>query len=314
MASALHQRLSKVDLNLLPVLLVLIETQSTQLTADRIGRSQSAVSHALNRLREMLGDPLFIRHGPALQPTPLLAELQEPLRQLLFEVTTIVSRGATFDAPTSTREIVIGCPDIASPLAMSLCKTLQQQGPQLTFRITSTRQGSALLKAGEIDLMLSLYRNKAEHGQDITHIGALKWGFYTGGKCRIAKKPSAAHWCSRPHVQVHTGKGGRTPIDDAASIAGVTREIGLKVNSFMEALFVASQGEMFFTTFPALAHPVALALRLKEFPLPLDVHAAPLSIVTRQTRFDPMSQWLHEHAVRHVERALLSSDYFSMPG
>ena len=57
-------RLMRADLNLLPVLLVLIDTESTQATADRIGRSQSAVSHALGRLRILLGDELFVRNGP----------------------------------------------------------------------------------------------------------------------------------------------------------------------------------------------------------------------------------------------------------
>ena len=128
MSNDLQKRLSRIDLNLLPLLLDLMETQSTQATAKRIGRTQSAVSHALNRLRDMMGDQLLVRHGPKLIPTPLLIDLQAPLRQLLGDAASIVESGVKFDPSQTSREVVVGCFDLATPLASDLSEALKGQG------------------------------------------------------------------------------------------------------------------------------------------------------------------------------------------
>ena len=315
MSDTLQKRLSRIDLNLLPLLLVLMETQSTQATADQIGRTQSAVSHALNRLREMMGDQLFVRHGPKLIPTPLLLELETPMRQLLGDAASIVERGVAFDPSHSDREVVIGCFDLAMPLAGQVCEALKLQGPNLTFRITDARSSNTRLRAGEIDLIIGLYRNKAEPGQSMSFVRNVGWAFLASERLRMPENPSAEDWAERPHVQVYTGGQGRSPVADAARLAGVKRRVALQVDSFMQALFTASQGEMLFTTFPLLAHPVAQRFALKPYPLPFEMPDAPLSLVTRATKHDPFANWLHnsakdvlvdalEHAARDLEKEL----------
>lgn len=296
MSDTLQKRLSRIDLNLLPLLLVLMETRSTQTTADQIGRTQSAVSHALNRLRDMMGDQLFVRHGPKLIPTPLLLELETPMRQLLGDAASIVERGVAFDPAQSDREVVIGCFDLAMPLAGQVCETLKLQGPNLTFRITDARSSNTRLRAGEIDLIIGLYRNKAEPGQSMSFVRNVGWAFLAAEAMPMPEHPSVEDWAVRPHVQVYTGGQGRSPVADAARLAGLKRRVALQVDSFMQALFIASQGEMLFTTFPLLAHPVAQRFGLKPYPLPFEMPDAPLSLVTRTTQYDPFANWLHNSA------------------
>ncbi len=296
MSDTLQKRLSRIDLNLLPLLLVLMETHSTQATAEQIGRTQSAVSHALNRLRDMMGDQLFVRHGPKLIPTPLLLELETPMRQLLGDAASIVERGVAFDPAQSDREVVIGCFDLAMPVAGQVCDALKLQGPNLTFRITDARSSNTRLRAGEIDLIIGLYRNTAEPGQSMSFVQNVGWGFFASREMPIPSTPSAEDWAARPHVQVYTGGQGRSPVADAARLAGVKRRVALQVDSFMQALFTASQGEMLFTTFPLLAHPVAQRFGLKPYPLPFEMPDAPLSLVTRTTKHDPFANWLHNSA------------------
>ena len=298
----LRRRLSRIDLNLLPVLLVLMETGSTQATADRIGRTQSAVSHALNRLRDMLGDALFVRHGPRLVPTPLLLEMEAPLSAILHDAALLVERGRRFDPRTAERVVVIGCPDLALPLAEAICDGLARDAPNIQFRITGHRNGTTRLREGELDLLISLYRNTPDPGQRMSHVAAVDWAFYGAPGVISAAAPSAEDWARLPHVQVHTGAGGRTPIDDAARLAGVRRRVGLQVESFFEALFVASRGRMFFTTFPGLVRPIAARMGLEEHPLPFDVPSAPVCVITRDTKFEPLSQWVHEVAAATAER------------
>lgn len=304
MSDTLQKRLSRIDLNLLPLLLVLIETQSTQATADQIGRTQSAVSHALNRLRHMMADQLFVRHGPKLIPTPLLLELEAPIRQLLGDAAGIVERGIRFDPKASDRQVVIGCFDLAMPLAGQVCEALRAEAPGLSFRITDARSGNTRLRAGEIDLIIGLYRNKSEPGQSLSFVRNVGWAFFASGAVGMPPQPSAADWSALPHVQVHTGPLGRSPVDDAARIAGVKRRVALQVESFMQALFVASHGQMLFTTFPVLAGPLAQRFGLRSYPLPFEMPDAPLSIVTRDKKHDPFADWLHRSAKEAISTAL----------
>lgn len=304
MSDDLQKRLSRIDLNLLPLLLVLMETRSTQATADRIGRTQSAVSHALNRLRDMMGDQLFVRHGPKLIPTPLLLDLEIPMRQLLGDAASLVERGVRFDPAHATREVVIGCYDLAMPLTEHVCEALKRDAPNLSFRITDARSANTRLRTGEIDLIIGLYRNKAEPGQSLRFIRNVSWAFLASETLDLPHTPSAQDWAAIPHVQVHTGQQGRSPVADAARIAGVKRRVALKVDNFMQALFVASQGAMLFTTFPLLTHPLAQKLGLKTYPLPFEMPEAPLSIVTRATKHDPFAAWLHDNAAAAVTKTL----------
>ena len=304
MTQSLQKRLSRIDLNLLPILLVLMETRSTQATADQIGRTQSAVSHALNRMREMMGDQLFVRHGPKLIPTPLLLEIEAPMRQMLGDAVGIVERGVRFDPAESDRQIVIACADLGMPLAEAICGALKEMGPKLSFRITDPRSGNTRLRSGEIDMIISLYRNKAEPGQKLSTIRNVDWAFLASREIDLPDEPTSEDWASYPHVQVHTGSGGRTPVDDAARVAGVKRSVALQVDSFMQALYVASHGKMLFTTFPALAGPVAEKFGLKAYPLPFEMPPAPLAIITRDTTHDPLAAWLHDCALNVITAAL----------
>ena len=183
-------------------------------------------------------------------------------------------------------------------------KHSKAKAPGLRFHITDARSGNTRLRSGEVDLLISMYRNKAQPGQSISSIANLDWAFVAARRLGLPSDPSAETWAGLPHVQVHTGAQGRTPVEDAARLAGVTREVALKVSNFMQALYVASQGKMLFTTFPALIGPIAEKFDLGIYKLPFEMPAAPLSIVTRATKFDPFSLWLHETAKAVIEEAL----------
>lgn len=75
--------LRRVDLNLLVVFDVLMEERSVTRAADRLGRTQSAISHALGRLREQLGDPLLVKSGMRMLPSPFAEHLVMEVRPIL---------------------------------------------------------------------------------------------------------------------------------------------------------------------------------------------------------------------------------------
>ena len=138
-------RLNKIDLNLLTVLHALLETGSTQGAALRIGRTQSAASHSLKRLRELLDDPLFTRNGPVLTPTTFALALKQPLANLLGEVVSLVESGTTFDPSTSPREVVVAAPDICFGHVLRVGQRLANAAPRLRLRSTGASNGVKIL-------------------------------------------------------------------------------------------------------------------------------------------------------------------------
>lgn len=103
--------ISNLDLNLLRVLAIVLEEGSATRAAARLHVTQSAVSNALARLREMFGDPLMTRKGRGLAPSPLATSLLAQLGPALRRVEDVVRVHRSFDPRTSTRRFTLGCTD-----------------------------------------------------------------------------------------------------------------------------------------------------------------------------------------------------------
>src|ERR1035438_8097468 len=86
-----------IDLNLLVVLEAIVSAGGVTAASQRLHLTQPAVSHALARLRTLFDDPLLVRQGPALMPTPLTRRLIEPLRQRLRGLTDLLDGAGRFD-------------------------------------------------------------------------------------------------------------------------------------------------------------------------------------------------------------------------
>ncbi len=99
--------LARIDLNLLVTFEALMDLRSVTLAADRLGRTQSAVSHALARLREQVGDPLLVKVGGRMQPSPFALTLIEDIRPLLRGIERVITPPADFDPATSDRKFTI---------------------------------------------------------------------------------------------------------------------------------------------------------------------------------------------------------------
>src|SRR5690242_2004836 len=101
MAIIMSVNLSSVDLNLFLVLHAVLEERSATRAAARLHVTQSAVSNALSRLRELLGDPLVVRHGRGLVPTPRAEELAPLLREATERLNLAIDRRGFVAAETT---------------------------------------------------------------------------------------------------------------------------------------------------------------------------------------------------------------------
>src|SRR6202045_5424964 len=130
-----RMNLTSLDLNLLVALDALLREANVSRAAMRIGLSQPAASHALQRLRDMLGDPLLVRTGSRMELTPRAQALRGPLAQVLDQVRGLLIPD-DFDAASSERQFRLMMPDLAVELLMPpLMEKVTKLAPGVTIDV-----------------------------------------------------------------------------------------------------------------------------------------------------------------------------------
>src|SRR6266436_3025374 len=150
--------LTALDLNLLVALDALLLEANVSRAAMRIGLSQPAASHALQRLRDLLGDPLLVRSGARMELTPRAQALRSPLAQALDQVRGLFIPD-DFDAGSSERHFRLMMPDLAVELLMPpLMEKITQAAPNIRIDVVPWR-GPAIFTAEfarTIDMVISI--------------------------------------------------------------------------------------------------------------------------------------------------------------
>jgi len=152
----MHQMndLRRIDLNLLVILDALLGEQHVTRAAERLHLSQPAVSHALARLRDLLGDPLLVRAGSGLVPTARALELAAPLAETLAQVQSLLAPN-TFDPASARRTFRLAMSDYGAAIILpGLIRTLRTEAPGIDLQIShASREGMVEgLLNGDIDL------------------------------------------------------------------------------------------------------------------------------------------------------------------
>ena len=149
--------LSTFDLNLLRVLDALLREPSTVKAAQRVRRSQPAVSAALRRLRHALNDPLFVRQGQRLVPTDYAKSLEVPLRQILEELTELLSGSGVFHPAVARQRFKIAGSDFFAEMLMpSVASLLGREAPGIQIQLVGLQPDNliATLETCEVDMAL----------------------------------------------------------------------------------------------------------------------------------------------------------------
>lgn len=225
---------SDVDLNLLAVMHVLLEERSVSRAALRLGRTQSAVSHALGRLRELLGDPLLVRGPGGMEPSSRALELQRPLADALDALGRVVMPRGSFDASKEQAIYRVGALDYFSYLLLpQVVRLSSQEAPGVDVEVSATADDAPdLLISGQLELALGMFGElpPALHRQKL---------FTERVVCVVrADHPLVGDtldldaYTSLPHILITTGKSTRSLVDAALERMNRQRRIALKVPHF----------------------------------------------------------------------------------
>lgn len=149
---------SDLELAALRCLAVLIDERNVTRAAERLGMSQPAVSHALARLRRRFSDPLLVRAGRSMVPTPRATELDGIVREVLSAVDRLDAAGRSFDPQTVRSKFVVTVPEyFERALALHLTKRLLQEAPNVSVELRAPNLSLARgwLDSGEVDFRLA---------------------------------------------------------------------------------------------------------------------------------------------------------------
>jgi len=149
--------IGSIDLNLLAIFDAIERERNITLAANRVGLSQPAMSNALARLRQVFKDPLFVRAGRSMQPTPFAQRLAEPIRQSCLLINHALTMENSFRPNTSNRTFCFYMTDIGEVVNLPvIVDHLQKIAPLITVKVASILQKDLpiAMSAGEIDIAI----------------------------------------------------------------------------------------------------------------------------------------------------------------
>ncbi|MFE1260908.1 LysR family transcriptional regulator [Streptomyces albogriseolus] len=284
-------RLASVNLNLLVPLLALLEERSVTRAAERVGLSQPAMSHALTRMRRMLGDELVVRQGSGVTLTPRAVELLEPLRAALQQTARVVNL-PHFDPAADRRVITVAMTtSTAFVVGPRLARLLAERAPHATLRVrTFTVPTEATFVEQGVDVVLLSEGHHAPHPRERLYDDRL---VVVASPDSPPDADALTLISTQPHILVDTQR--RVFPYAELEERGIPYRVGLLSSDYLLVPFlVARAGGV-----ALLRHQVATAmrelsgLRIEEFPFPLP--GLGIDMVWNPRLADqPFLRWLRE--------------------
>jgi DNA-binding transcriptional LysR family regulator len=294
--------LAGVDLNLLVALDALLVERHLGRAARRVGLSQPAMSHALKRLRHLLGDPLLVRVGRELALTPRAAAVREPLADALRSVRSVLEPD-TFDPTTSARRFALMMHDhIAHLMVPELVRRVQREAPGVCLDVLPWRSPFSLKSARlhAIDLVISCSeRSLPAFEKEVLYVDTEV--MVVRARHPLATKPARlAAFLGASHVAV-VGRGLKEdPVDTWLREAGYTRRVALRVPTYIQALQAVARTDLVAVVPRRLARSVARTLSLAIRRPPLDPgQYNEYAFYATRTAHDAGGRWL-----RHLSQAV----------
>ncbi|WP_424534464.1 LysR family transcriptional regulator [Sphaerisporangium viridialbum] len=260
-------RLASVNLNLLVPLLALLEERSVTRAAERVGLSQPAMSHALTRMRRLLGDDLVVRQGAGVTLTPRAQELIAPLRSALQQTARIVNFPC-FDPATDQRVITIAMTNsTAFVVGPQLTRLIAERAPRATLRLrTITVPTEATFTDKGVDVVLLSEGHFSPYPRERLY----------NDRCVVVASPDTPPdanaldlLTTQPHIVVDTDR--RVFPYSVLEERGIPYRVGQLISDFLLVPFlVARAGGVALLRYQVAAAMRTLAdLRIEEFPFPL---------------------------------------------
>ncbi|MEO8751303.1 MAG: LysR family transcriptional regulator [Casimicrobiaceae bacterium] len=284
--------IKKTDLNVLMVFAAMLEHGNVTRAGIALGLSQPAMSAALKKLRTQLGDPLFVRGGHGMRPTPRALQAAGPVKRVLAAVKTEILQAPAFDPATATRSFTIITPDIGEVVFLpKLLAYAVRHAPDIDFRslpIPSPGAGDAL-EAGVADLAIGYFPDLARPGFYQQRL------FRNAFVCilrndhpQIGSQLTMEAFLRASHAVVRPA--GRTHVFDAfLEKRRIRRRVRVEIAHFASLLTIVAESDLIATVPSDIGEVFSRMAKIRLLPPPI-----------QPPRFDVKQHW---HGRVHVDAA-----------
>ena len=312
--------LSQVDLNLFVVLEAIYREGNITRAGQQLNLTQPAISHALKRLRDLLQDPLFVRQGPHMVPTPFTRNMIEQVRQALQILEVNLSQSRNFVPEDTRRNFHLSMWEYAEALILPpLVRRLTYAAPgmSITTSRVKRRDLETELASGSVDLAIDIPMTVSDR---IRHKWLLNEPFVViarGGHPAITDTLDLDTYLAQRHIQVSSRRHGPSLVDVELSRRGIRRHVFLRTQHNLTACMVVSMTDMLLTVperhAPLLnlgsvnadsvnAHSSTSRPRNRVYPFPLQAPRLEAHLYWHESvENDPANRWLREE----IERVLI---------
>jgi DNA-binding transcriptional LysR family regulator len=294
-----------LDLNLLVALDVLLEEQSVGGAARRLHLSEPAMSRTLGRIRKALGDPVLVRAGRRMVPTPRALAVRAEVSAVVERARALFAPVGETDLRTVTRTFTVLCHDaVAAACGPDLFTRIARDAPGLRLRFLTEshvdapflREGTADLEVGVIDTVAPEVRVEPLHEDRML-------GVVRAGHPLLEGELTPERFALRAdHLTVSRRGRLHGPVDEALAALGLSRRVVGSVGSFPASLFVIRSTDL-AGLISSWSVPMARALGLVTFEVPLPLPPVEVGLAWHPRHdVDPAHAWLRG-AVGDVLRA-----------
>jgi DNA-binding transcriptional LysR family regulator len=271
--------LAAVDLNLLVVFEALLIERNVSRAARRLGLAQPSVSNALNRLRALFGDEVFIRTPQEMRPTPRAQELAESVIAALQQVRAALTPPAEFAPSTATRNFTVAAADNADFALAIAGKRLSEAAPHAMFNLVSLAGAAAaysMLDEGSVDVAVGLFRGVPKRFSTVS----LYWERYVCIADRdhpeLVDGLTLERLAALPHLAVTRDAG---MIDAALASRGLARRVTMQVPFFSIVPYLIQESRLVAVIGERIGRHLAATMNVRCYPLPLDIEPWNISAV-----------------------------------
>lgn len=268
------------DLNLLVTLDVLLSEGSVAGAARRLRLSPSAMSRALTRLREVTGDPLLVRAGRRLVPTPRALDLRSQVGPIVDGARAILRPAEKLDLATLERRFVLRTSEgFVETFGPSLIARLREEAPGVTLQfVAKPDKESTPLRDGEVDLETGVIDTTTAPEMRAVSLFEDRWvGVARDGHPVLDRRVTPKRYGEAQHVQILRRGLHSSEVDEAARSAGAERRIGIVVNGFASAIALARDTDL-VATVPE-RHTEGLRRGVQTFALPFSIPGFTISML-----------------------------------
>ena len=298
-----YSNLRKLDLNLLIALDVLIAEASVTKAAVKLNMSQSAMSHALKRLRTILNDEILIRTSGEMEVTPYAWQISDRVRQILIDIESTLLSETTFNSATAQETFRIAASDyVEATIGINLIQQLATQAPGIRIRITNLDKETVMdaLDENRIDLIIN-----ARLPLKSWHV---EQNLYREEFVCVVRSDEALtelsmeDYLRRSHLLVSMRDDFQGKVDEILEQQQQSRQVIWSTPHFMAIPFLLANSDCVALLPRRMAQQCAKAMDLKLLSPPMTIEGFTVSMIWHQRNTNrPQHQWLRAQVIEATQ-------------